>query len=95
MRDYTYYKLNDETDAYGQLLLNPNSVGTVKINIQVVTQALADNIKYKQASYVGLTSDNNINDSCVIQYNENEKLKVLYINPKGKLKQVFLGDYHG
>lgn len=93
MRMYSYYKLNDEPDEYGQLTLNTNPQGTIKMNINIVSQSVVDNIKYNQASYIGLTSDRNINDKYVIQYNEDEKLKVLYVNPKGKLLQVFLGDY--
>lgn len=93
MHNYTYYLLGNDTDAYGQIPLNPNPQGTVKMNINIVSQSIADNVKYSQASYIGLTSDKNISDSYVIQYSEQEKLKVLYVNPKGRLKQVFLGDY--
>ena len=93
MKFYPYYVFSDDTDAYGQKVLKPIQEGLVKINIQLVSQNVADNIKYTQASYVGLTSDRDINDKWVIQYDDESMLKVLYVNPHGKLKQVFLGDY--
>ena len=93
MKSYPYYLINDETDAYGQKTRNPQQIGLVKINIQIISQTIVDNIKYKQASYIGLTSDRDINDKYVIQYDNDSMLKVLYVNPQGKLKQVFLGDY--
>ena len=93
MKFYPYYVINDETNEYGQKTLNPLQIGLVKLNIQIQSQALTDNIKYKQASYIGLTSDRDINDKYVIQYDDDSLLKVLYVNPLGKLKQVFLGDY--
>lgn len=96
MRNYDYYLYNSETDAYGQRTLikdeagNPVVQGTVKLSISVTSQNVQDNIKYKGATYLGLTLDN-INDTYVIQYGD-EKLKVLYVNPQGRLKQVFMGE---
>lgn len=93
MKFYPYYVISEETDAYGQKVLKPTQEGLVKINIQILSQSIADNIKYSQASYIGLTSDRDINDKWVIEYDDGAKLKVLYVNPNGKLRQVFLGDY--
>lgn len=56
--------------------------------IYITTQAIQDNINYKSANYVGFTYSL-LDDSAVIDYN-GEKLKVLYVNPQGRLKQVFL-----
>ena len=99
MRFYPYYLINSETDAYGQQQVikdadgNPIQQGTVKLNINIVSQSTVDNIKYNQATYIGLTSDQNINESYIIQYNAEEKLKVLYVNPLGRLRVVYLGEY--
>lgn len=87
MRNYDYFTFG-EKDAYGQPTLSPEAQGTLKMAIYITSQSIQDNINYKQANYIGLTQGA-VNDSYVIQYG-NEKLKVLYVNPKGKLKQVFL-----
>ena len=94
MRSYEYY-LYTMSDGYGQQSLikdwqgNPVPQGSIKMAIYTTSQAIQDNINYQDCSYMGLTNDKNINDSYLIQYG-NEKLKVLYVNPQGKLKQVFL-----
>lgn len=86
MRYYDYFTF-DERNAYGQQKLS-NRKGSVKMAISISSQNVQDNINYKDCSYVGLTLAN-VNDTYVIQYG-NEKLKVLYVNPVGRYKQVFL-----
>lgn len=94
MRTYNYFTYG-EPDEYGQRTLikdeagNPLAQGAIKIAINTTGQAIQDNIKYKGATYMGLTMDAKVNDTYVIEY-ENEQLKVLYVNPRGRLKQVFM-----
>lgn len=94
MKLYDYYAFG-ESDSYGQQTLikdeegNPVVQGSVKIAIYLTSQSVQDNINYKDCSYIGLTYDSNITEAFVIKYNE-ENLKVQYVNPNGKLKQVFL-----
>lgn len=94
MREYDYFLYNTETDLYGQRTLikdengEPVVQGTVKMAINNTSTSIQDNIRYKDATYLGLTRGN-INDRYVIQYGE-ERLKVLYVNPLGRYKQVFL-----
>lgn len=92
-RTYNYFSFGGK-DAYGQTALikdedgKPVIQGTIKIAINVSSQSIQDNINYKDAQYVGLTFGV-ITDKDVIDYN-GEHLKVLYINPVGRYKQVFL-----
>lgn len=86
MKVYNYHRLSS-IDAYGQPQLTEN-VGSIKIAINITSQSTQDNILYKDASYMGLTHAA-IDDSYIIQYGE-ERLKVLYVNPKGRYNQVFL-----
>lgn len=88
MKDYQYYLYADD-NGYGQPALTDEVQGTVKIAVYTTSQAIQDNIQYKNATYVGLTQAD-ITDKFVIQYGE-EKLKVLYVNPQGRYKQVFMG----
>ena len=96
MKDYTYYLLTD--NDYGQTTLikdadaNPIPQGEVKICITTLNKAVTDNIRYSEATYIGLTHDESIKDTYVIQY-DNELLKVLYVNPDGRYTQVFMGVY--
>lgn len=88
MRDYNYY-LYGENNAYGQPQLSAEAQGTVKMAIYTVSQSIQDNILYQDYSYIGLTSDAEIDDKYVIQYDK-ERLKVLYVQPRGRFKQAFL-----
>lgn len=85
---YTFGELNE----YGQPKLNPEEAGTIKIAINTLSQAVADNVLYKDCEYIGLTLDKAVNDSYVIQYG-NTKLKVKYANKMGRYTQVFLTNY--
>ena len=88
MRFYDYLTYGGD-NGYGQPALSKEPVGKVKMTIDISSQSVQDNINYTDCSYVGLTYDD-VDDTYVILYG-NEKLKVLYVNPKGRYKQVFLG----
>ena len=90
MRLYSYYTIGTD-DGYGQPQIpSKNAVpdGQIKMAINLSNQSVQDNINYKDAQYVGLTHAD-IDDKYIIQY-QDERLKVLYVNPFGRMKQVFL-----
>ena len=87
MRFYDYFTFG-MNDTYGQPVLSDDPEGTIKIAINIASQSIQDNINYKDCQYTGLTYAP-IDDSYVIQYGD-EKLKVLYVNPIGRLTQVFM-----
>lgn len=89
MRFYDYYTLG-EKDGYGQPILSTEPVGQIKMAINISSQNIQDNINYKGSQYIGLTYAP-VNDTYVINY-EDKKLKVLYVNPKGRLTQVFMSE---
>lgn len=89
MRLYNYF-LYGEKDAYAQPQLSAEPKGQVKMAIYITSQSIQDNINYSGATYIGLTSSL-LDDSYVIQYGD-KKLKVLYVYPKGRLKQVFMAE---
>lgn len=90
MRHYNYFTLGPK-NSYGQATIPAKDAapaGQVKMAINITTQNIQDNINYKGCQYIGLTQAN-VDDTYIIEY-ENERLKVLYVNPKGRLKQVFM-----
>ena len=90
MRPYNYFTLGTK-DEYGQFPLpGPDAIpeGQIKMAINITSQIVQDNINYKDSQYIGLTHAK-VDDTYIIQYGE-ERLKVLYVNPKGRLKQVFM-----
>lgn len=87
MRIYDYFTIGPNNE-YGQPQISKDVKGQIKMAINITSQSIQENVNYKDASYMGLTHAN-VNDTYVIQYGE-EKLKVLYVNPKGRFKQVFL-----
>lgn len=87
MQFYSYFTFGD-MDGYGQPQLSENPIGEIKIAIYTSTLSTQDNVNYKDCSYIGVTQAP-IDDKYVIKYGE-EKLKVLYVNPQGRYKQVFL-----
>lgn len=89
MANYEYYTYGDK-NAYGQRKLSSSPIGNITMAIYTTSQSIQENILYKEASYIGLTNDTKVNDTYVIDY-EGKKLKVLYVQPKGRYKQVFMG----
>lgn len=90
MRYYDYFTLGD-ADEYGQATIpgaDATPEGRIKMAINIASQSVQDNINYQDCNYTGLTMAA-VTDKFVIKYGE-ERLKVLYVNPIGRLKQVFL-----
>lgn len=90
MRTYDYYTFGNR-NAYGEQTLSTKPTGTIQMAINITSQSIQDNVNYKEAQYIGLTTAD-VKDAYVIKYGEG-LLKVLYINPIGRYKQVFLTDY--
>lgn len=90
MKTYNYYTLG-EFDEYGQQSLPTEPQGSIKMAIYNSTTAITDNIKYKEATYIGLTLAA-VNDAYIIDFGE-ERLKVLYVIPIGRYKTVYLKEY--
>lgn len=61
-----------------------------KIAIYLNNQSTTDNINFKDATYVGFTY-NTLGDNCVIDY-DGTPLKVLYVNPQGRMKQLYMAE---
>lgn len=90
MRLYNYFTIGKD-NGYGQAQLpGPDAIpkGTIKMTINITSQSIQDNINYKDSQYIGLTQAK-VDDTYVIEYGK-ERLKVLYVNPKGRYNQVFL-----
>lgn len=88
-RQYHYFTTGK--NAAGQDTLpskDAEPVGKIKMAINLTSQNVQDNINYNGANYMGLTHAK-VDDTYIIQYGE-ERLKVLYVNPIGRLNQVFL-----
>lgn len=87
MRLYDY-STTGTIDEYGQETISNEVKGQVKMAINLTSQSIQDNINYKDAQYVGLTHAA-VDDTYIIHFGD-AKLKVLYVNPFGRFKQVFL-----
>ena len=87
IRLYNFFTIGTE-DEYGQMVVSNEPVGQIKMAINISSQSVQDNINYTGATYVGLTHAK-VDDTYIIEY-ENERLKVLYVNDKGRLNQVFM-----
>lgn len=88
MREYSYFTFGT-SNGYRQPQLSKEPKGKVKLSIFLTSEIIQDNINYKDANYVAFTLSSLLDDNCVVACGE-EKLKVLYVNPFGRYKQVFL-----
>ena len=87
LQQYNYSTIG-ANDAYGQAQASAEPKGQIKMAIYTTSQGAQDNINYSGANYVGLTNDK-VEDTFIIEYGA-ERLKVLYVQPRGRYKQVFM-----
>ena len=93
MRSYDYNTFSDD-NAYGQAQAPARDAapeGSIKMAINLTSQSIQDNINYREATYMGLTTAT-VTDKYLIRYGDT-RLKVLYVNPAGRWKQVFMNEY--
>ena len=88
MRQYDYFTFG-AYDDYGQPMVSKEPMGKIKMAIYITSQNVQDNVLFEDCAYIGLTKDSSINSTYVVKYGE-ERLKVLYVNPKGPYKQVYM-----
>lgn len=89
MKDYNFYTLGED-DAYGQPQEStPLPLGKVRMSVNILSQAMSDNILYTDCEYLGLTHNANVDDTYIIEYG-NERLKVKYVVPQTRFIQVFM-----
>lgn len=89
IKKYNFF-MYSAPDAYGQTKLSDEVKGSISMAIYNISTNIQNNVKYKEAEYIGLTKEKGIKDTFVIDYGE-IKLKVLYTIPsKRKYTQVFL-----
>lgn len=91
MRPYNYYTFG-ELNAYGQATLSIEPQGVINMALHLLSQTNTNNIVYKEATYIALTNDAKVNDTYVIENEEGKRFKVLYVNPYGRYKQVYLSE---
>lgn len=89
MRLYDYYIYSP--NEYGQTIIPEDAkpAGKVKMAIYTTSQSAQDNVLYQNAAYMALTHETGVNDTYQIDFN-GERLKVLYVSPQGRLRQVFM-----
>ncbi len=96
MREYEFYRYSEPND-YGQQTLikdengKPIVQGTVKMAINLTTQATKDSVTYHNAQFCALTHDKSVDDTFVIQYGKT-RLKVLFVAPGGRYRMVYLNE---
>lgn len=91
MKLYNFFTIG-EPNGYGQPQMpatDAEPTGQIRMAIELLTQSAADNVCYREASFVGFTHMD-IDTSFIIQYDD-LRLKVMYVVDAGRYKQVFLG----
>ena len=92
LRLYDFYTIGG-LDEYGQRqqpTKDAAPAGNIKMAIYTTSQSIQENINYLGCKYIGLTQAE-VKDTYVIDY-EGKRLKVQYINAKGRFKQVYMVD---
>ena len=91
MRLYDYWLVAVNEEYAQEILPSAETApdGSVKLSIYPTSTGTQDNILYSNCAYAALTFDAEIDDKYVIQYGK-ERLKVMYTQPQGRMKQVFL-----
>ncbi len=87
LKSYNFYTLGD-IDTYGQPQVSATPTGSIVMAIFPITHSIGDNVIYSNATYMGLTREL-IDDKYIVDY-RGERLKVLYVQPMGRFKQIYM-----
>jgi hypothetical protein len=87
MREALEFSLGEE-DEYGQATLDEENPITVHLTFGLYNHREVEDVRYQDVEYCGLTYDN-ITDNNVLLL-DNKKYKVKFVNPYGRMKEVFL-----
>jgi hypothetical protein len=85
----TLISYSSGTDEYGKPLTSIGSSREIEIMITIYKQNNAEDIRFIDATHLGLTAETAITDKHSIIIND-EEYKVLYVIPSKRLAQVFL-----
>ena len=75
-------------DRYGQELVNVIEDKPITLTFGLYNHKQTDDVRYQDVEYTGLTPYD-VSDNQIIVI-DNTKYKVLFVNPFGRMSQVFL-----
>lgn len=76
-------------DEYGQMMTTPTASREISMTIGLYNHSESSDVRYMAVNYTGLTRDKEITDKDSVIIGGKE-YKVLFVNPYGRLTQVFL-----
>jgi len=77
-----------EDDEYGQPQIVEAPLPSITLSFGLYTHSSVEDPRYQDVEYTGLTT-HEVNDKMVLQIGD-ERYKVLFVNPFGRINQVFL-----
>ena len=77
-----------EVDEYGQEEIDTENAETVHLTFGLYNHHETEDVRYQDVEYCGLTYDN-ITDQNILLLDE-KQYKVKFVNPYGRMKEVFL-----
>lgn len=80
-----------EVDEYGQEVIDTENAITVNLTFGLFNHQETEDVRYQDVEYCGLTYDN-ITDNNILLLDD-KKYKVKFVNPYGRMKEVFLIAY--
>lgn len=77
-----------EMDEYGQEVIDTENSTTVNLTFGLFNHHETEDMRYQDVEYCGLTYDN-ITDNNIL-FLDDKRYKVKFVNPYGRIKEVFL-----
>ncbi len=90
MRQAQMFSLG-EIDEYGQETIDTETPSTVHLTFGLFTHHETEDVRYQDVEYCGLTKDD-ITDNDILLLDD-KRYKVKFVNPYGRMKEVFLIAY--
>ena len=77
-----------DSDEYGQPVLDTENPQSIELTFGLYNHTETEDVRYQDVEYTGLTQYE-VSDKNVIQL-DGKNYKVKFVNPFGRIKQVFL-----
>ena len=78
-------------NEYGEPSTIPSSSRTIQATFDLYTHSPVEDPRYQEVQYVCLTKDKEIDDTNKLVIN-GKTYRVIFVNPFGRLAQVFIGN---
>lgn len=89
LRKVTLVSFEEGPDEYGQQMTKEVGEREIEMTFGLYSHTQSEGPQYQEVNYTGLTKEKELRDDQVVRV-DGKDYKILFVNPYGRLTQVFM-----